>query len=174
MTTATTTTSRTPIVTGVLALALVLVLGIVVLRDGGDAGIGRPVDGVVEVTMRDYHFEPPGYAVPADQPVVLRLINEDTVSHAVSFGRAVTEAEDRPVAFADDLFAGLDPRVTPTNAQVSPGPPYEGFTVLVHGGQTVDVATTLPEDRSGEWQVGCFTGRGCHFNEGLAGTLTVE
>lgn len=153
----------------VLLVALVLVLG-------DDPTVeGRPgPDGVLEVVMEDYRFTPAEFFVPAGEPVSIAFVNRDHVSHHVNFGRGVVEVDGRAAAFEEDLFAGLDVQVHPTGAQVEPGPPYRGFTLLVAGGSTVTVDVTLPPDRVGSWQLGCFTGRGCHFEAGLAASLTVE
>jgi plastocyanin len=166
------TRQRTAALT-VIVVALV-VATVLVVRDAVDA-TGRPDrEGVVEVVMQDYRIEPATLTLPAGEPVRLVFVNQDEVSHHVTFGRDVVEEDRRDVGFAEDLFAGLEPRVSPVGAQVELPPPYRGFTVLVRGGQTVTIDVTLPEDRVGTWQAGCFTARGCYYRAGLAAQIVVE
>jgi plastocyanin len=164
---------RTRIIAAVVLIGLV-VAAAVLLTARRDAP-GRPgADGILEVVMEDYAFSPAELTVTAGEPVTFRFVNRDEVSHHVSFGRDVVEEGGRDVGFAEDLLAGLSPRVSPATAWVELDPPYVGDAILVQGGQTVDVSVTVPVDRVGEWQAGCFTGRGCHFRAGLAATLVVE
>jgi hypothetical protein len=129
---------------------------------------------VVEVTMRDYRFDTPELVLPTGEPVALRFVNDDEVSHHLTFGRQLVEEDQRAVGFEDDLLEGLDVRVTPSGAEVDAPPPTRGTTVLARGGETVTIEMTLPEDRRGTWEVGCFTGRGCHYRAGLGLELVVE
>jgi plastocyanin len=136
---------------------------------------GEPArSGTYEVVMEGYGFEPTELTVPAGQPITLAFENRDEVTHHVSFGRTPTESGGRVVGFGEDLLADLDVRVTPRTALTEPAPPYQGVTVAVTGGQRVTVEVTIPEDRAGTWQLGCFTGRGCHYQAGLAANLYVE
>lgn len=162
-------TSTRLTVTGVV-LVLLAVTAIVV------ALLGRSSlpSADAQVVMEGYRFSPTALDLPVGEPVTLELVNRDEVGHHVSFGREVVEVDRRPAAFAEDLFAGLDPRVTPTNAQVDPRLPDGGLTVLVQGGDTVTIEVTFPEDRAGTWQIGCFTGRGCHYRAGLAAEVTLR
>lgn len=160
---------------GVLALLVVGAVAAIVLLPGLADDVARPDrDGVVEVVMDEYRFEPATVAVPAGEPVTLRFVNDHEFANHISFGHRVVEENRRAVAFAEDLFEGLAPRVVPVGAVVTPEPPYQGFTVLVQGGQTVTIEVVLPEDRVGTWQIGCFTGRGCHYRAGMAAELIVE
>ncbi len=165
--------SRTRLTTVVLLLLALAVLAIVLLARQGGASTSV-VDGVVEVTMEDYAFDATSLTVPVEEPVTFRLVNRDEVSHHLSFGRGLVEEGPRVLAFEDDLFAGLDPRVRPTNAVVDLAPPQDTFTVLVQGGSTVEVDVMFPADRAGAWQIGCFTGRGCHYRAGLEADLTLR
>jgi hypothetical protein len=155
----------------VVAVAIILTFQVV----GGDAGTATPdADGVLEVVMDDYAFEPTEFAIPADEPVTLVFDNRDEVTHHVSIGRTVAEVDGRAIGFAEDLLAGIPVRVTPSSASITPEPPYQGTTVAVPGGQRVEIALTVPASQTGEWQIGCFTGRGCHYRAGLAASLLVE
>jgi plastocyanin len=173
MTTATTPRTRRPwavLVLVGLAGALLLVL----LADGADT-IGRPdVDGILEVELEEYRFVPADLQVPADTPVTLVFTNRDEVTHDVSFGRGVVEEGQRAVGFEEDLLATAVVSVTPRSALTVAQAPYRSLSVAVQGGQTVTVQAEFTAAQRGEWQVGCFTGRGCHLQAGLLGTLTIE
>jgi plastocyanin len=157
--------------TGWVALVVLGVLAFVVADlVGGEPALGRPF----EVVMEGYGFEPTELTVPAGVPITFAFENRDEVTHDVSFGRTLTESGGRVVGFGEDLLADLDVLVTPRTALTAPAPPYQGVTVTVPGGQRVTVEVTIPEDRAGTWQLGCFTGRGCHYQAGLAATLYVE
>ncbi len=131
-------------------------------------------DGVLNVRMERYKFEPDVWHVVAGEPVTFRFENRDEVTHHVSMGRGIVEAENRAVAFEDDLLEGLEVQVRPATAKVDLGPPYDSRVVEVRGGTTVEVSTRFTDEQVGEWHVGCFTGRGCHFRAGLDAVLTIE
>lgn len=101
------------------------------------------------------------------------IVNRDEVSHPLSFGRDLIESDGRPAGYAEGLFAGVDARVTPTSALLPPEGPDASSTVQVRGGETVTIEVTLPDDRAGGWEVGCFLAQGCHYEAGLNATLTV-
>jgi uncharacterized cupredoxin-like copper-binding protein len=164
--------TRTRNVGLLLVAAIVLVLVSLVLAGGAPAGTADD-DGRLEVVLQDYAFETDELSVPAGQPLTIVIVNRDEVSHPLSFGRGLLEEDGRPAGYADGLFAGLDARVTPTAAVLSPEPPDNSSTVQVRGGETVTIEVTLTEDRVGSWEVGCFLGQGCHYEAGLEATLTV-
>jgi plastocyanin len=158
-----------------LLVGAVLLVGLLLVFADTFGGTGATSSGTdVTLVMEDYAFEPSAVTVPAGVPVRFTFDNRDEVSHAVSFGRTVVQEGERVVAFEEDLFDGLTVSVTPATAQVEPEPPYDGFTALVQGGHEVTIEVTIPEARQGEWQIGCFTGLGCHYQAGLAAGLTVD
>lgn len=155
-----------------VALASAVVIVIRGLTAGSSQEVARPdSDGVVSVEMEGYRFRPAVLALPVDRPLAIRLTNHDDVVHEVSFGR--TAEEEDAQGFVEDLFAGLDADVTPRNAQVGPSSAYPNFTLFVRPGATVTVDVTLPRDRVGTWEVGCFTAAGCHYRAGLSATVEV-
>jgi plastocyanin len=155
-----------------LAGTVLLLVAVLVLADlpGG----GTPDRSAWEVVLQEYRFEPGELTIPAGQPVTLTFDNRDAVTHDVSMGRLVEEQHGRAIGFGEDLLEGIPLEVTPRSALRSPRPPYQGTTITVPGGQRVEVELTVPAQRVGEWQLGCFTGRGCHYRAGLAATLHVR
>ncbi|MEX0868357.1 MAG: hypothetical protein WD011_01670 [Nitriliruptoraceae bacterium] len=160
--------------TWALAVAIVVALAaaVVAFWDAPD-GSHDDADGRLEISMRDYRFEMSDWTVTAGEPVMIVLVNQDDVSHPLTFGKDLIIEDGRPADYTNELFAGLSPRVTPAAAVVQPSGTHEGFTVQVPGGETVTIEVTFPIDRVGTWGVGCFLGRGCHFTAGLDGTLRI-
>lgn len=50
---------------------------------------------------------------------------------------------------------------------------HAGFMIELEPGGTATLRFTVPEDKVGEWTIGCFSQDGQHFGEGMKGTLTV-
>lgn len=160
--------------TWVVVVAVVIATLIAVPSLTSTTPPGTAIDGRLEIVMQDYGFEVDEWHLPAGRPLELIVVNRDEVSHPLSFGRAEIEDELlRTVGYAEDLFAGLSPRVAPTTAVVAPTPPDQSFTVQVPGESTDAIEVELPEDRMGTWNTGCFLARGCHYAAGLSATLVV-
>jgi hypothetical protein len=158
-----------------LALALVAIIAVAVfLPRLGDGAASPDGDGQLEIVMEDYRFEPADISLPTATPVQLVFVNRDDTVHHVSFGREVIVDEGDEIGFAEDLLAGTDARIDPSRARVGPSEQFPTLSVQVEPGETATLYVTLPEDRTGEWQMGCFTARGCQFRTGLAGTVEVE
>jgi len=45
---------------------------------------------------------------------------------------------------------------------------------MVPSGEVTTITFTVPEDRVGEWEIGCFQERGQHYDDGMRGTFIVE
>lgn len=63
--------------------------------------------------------------------------------------------------------------MTPTTAEHR-AERVDNVIVTVAPDATVEVTITPTADQVGEWDLGCFSGGGCHYEAGLQGTLTVE
>ena len=159
-----------------LVLVLAVAVGLVALLvDAGEAEPGRPdAEGVVDVTMRDYRFEPDELFLPAETPLTIRIVNEDSNVHRVTFGRSVIVEDGLQFGFEEDLLADLDPVVLPRRAVVG-GMDHEGpLEVSIDPGEVAEIAVTIPGERVGEWEMGCFNACGAHYRAGLAGWVHVE
>jgi hypothetical protein len=165
-----TTRRYVPLVVVVLVALLGLALLVPRLLDGSASPDG---DGRLEIVMEDYRFEPADIALPTGTPLELVFVNRDDTVHHVSFGRDVILDAGDEVGFAEDLLAGTDARIDPSQARVGPSDQFPTLSVQVEPGKTATLYVTLPEDRAGEWQMGCFTARGCQFRTGLSGTIEV-
>ena len=158
-----------------LAIGLVVLLALAVVLPrlaGGATGPGG--DGRLEIVMEDYRFEPADITRSTGTPLELVFVNRDDTVHHVSFGRDVILDAGDEIGFAEDLLAGTNTRVEPSRARVGPSEQFPTLSVGVEPGGTATLYVTLPEDRAGAWQMGCFTARGCQFRTGLAGTIEVD
>lgn len=166
----------TPMKRTMLVLVLAVVVGLVALLIA-DRGVqpGRPdAEGVVELAMRDYQFAPDELFLPAETPLTIRIVNEDGNVHRVTFGRSVIVEDGLQFGFEEDLLADLDPVVLPRRAVVG-GMDYEGpLEISIDPGEAAEIAVTIPEERVGEWEMGCFNACGAHYRAGLAGRVHVE
>ena len=55
------------------------------------------------------------------------------------------------------------------------GMDHAGFMVLIpNGDEDATITFTVTEDMVGEWELGCFTDDGQHYEDGMKGTLVVK
>jgi len=58
--------------------------------------------------------------------------------------------------------------------QMDEGMDHMGFMVMNNvGSGTTVIEFTVPDDRVGEWEMGCFEDDGAHYDDGMRGSLTV-
>jgi uncharacterized cupredoxin-like copper-binding protein len=151
-------------VLSVLAAAALL-LGACTTGAQDDTGTDR-----VEITMSEFAFDPDPVTVPAGREVTLALTNDGDVRHELMAGRDPMPDDDG--GYLQDLFAGVDPTVSPASAvAMDDHDAHAGFMVQVEPGETVEVTFTLPADRSGGWEIGCFEPG--HYEAGMHAQLTV-
>ncbi len=157
-----------------VAVAAVVAL-VLVLAGDREGDPGRPdADGVVEVVMDRYQFEPDELFVTAESPVTLAFSNRGNNVHTVALGRTVVEEDGLQFGFREELLAGLSPTLVPQRARAGPIGPDEPFRFYVEPGETVRLSVTIPAERVGEWEIGCFNACGAHYRAGLAGLVHVE
>lgn len=166
------TLPRTSLVVGLVAVAAILLL---VLSSRGSTSPGHPdADGELDVTLAIRDFEPSHLYLPTGEPLTLRMVNESDVGHVVAFGRETVEEGGHPAAPQVDMLEGVAVTTAPGSALQPPtdDDPYTG--IRVETGEEVTVQFTLPEDRAGEWELGCFTASGCYYEIGFRADVTVE
>ena len=107
-------------------------------------------------------------------------------------GREVAKETGRPAGFGKDFFKGVAIRVSDARgiwrlnegeAKVSGEKKSEmsgmhmgghgGFMIELKAGGTATLTFTVPSDRVGAWEIGCFSEAGDHFVKGMKGTLVV-
>lgn len=157
--------------TGVLLVALAASLFLVF--DGRSDG--RPdSDGVLEVVVEGFAFEPERLTLPAGQPVTLVIENRNGFIHHLTVGRSVVEEGGLAVGFEEDLFAGISAVADPPRSWLPPTATVGTVTLNLPARSVVTYRFTLPEDRVGTWQIGCFVGRGCDARVSPEAEVRVE
>ncbi len=153
-------TNWTRIVALVAAVAAVAVL--VVVLTGPDEARPGP-DGVVSIAIEGTDFIPSRIVLPAGEPITLEFENRNDFIHHLAIGRALEQTE-AGTQFVEDLLAGIDAEADPERAWLPPTEEFDNVTLVLPEETTVTYELTLPEDRAGTWEVGCFVGRGCDAN----------
>jgi uncharacterized cupredoxin-like copper-binding protein len=131
----------------------------------------------VEVTMKDFVYEPSSITVPAGQKVTLQFTNAGSVEHYFVVGDTVASGAD---GFNQNLFAGVP---------IEKNKETEGGEKEDHGeeeehhahefelppGGSGTLTFTLPPEKTGTYTIACFetTGNKSHHEMGMEGTLTV-
>jgi len=158
-------TNWTRIVALVAAVAAVGVVLFVLVGSDDDARPGP--DGVVSVAIEGTEFLPSRIVLPAGEEITLEFDNRNDFIHHLAIGRSLRQTE-AGAEFAEDLLAGVDADAEPTRAWLAPTEEFANVTLVLPESSTVSYELTLPEDRVGTWEVGCFIGRGCdaHLLEG--------
>jgi hypothetical protein len=160
----------------IVAIVAVVVVGAVALAvllfDPGGDRPGR--DGILEITVQDYSLTPAAFTVPAGEAVRLIFVSENEFTQNLTIGRSEIEEGGRPIGFQEDLLADLEVRVDPSSAWIAPTSTFDTVTLSVKPGASVTLDVTLPEDRVGVWQIGCYLGNSCDYRVGPAGEMTVE
>jgi hypothetical protein len=131
-------------------------------------------DGTIEIVVDRYGFEPDQIAVPSDEPVTLRFINNNDFIYHLTIGRDQLETDGVPTGFEQDLFAGTTARAEPARAWRPPTEAFDAVTINLAEQATSTITVTLPKDRVGTWEAGCFVGRGCTAELQDAFTVVVE
>ena len=151
-------TNWTRIVALVAAVAAVGVVLFVVVGPGDEARPGP--DGVVTVAIEGTEFVPSRIVLPAGEQITLEFDNRNDFIHHLAIGRTLEQTE-AGAAFAEDLLAGVNADADPARAWLPPTEDFDHVTLVLPEESTVTYELTLPEDRVGTWEVGCFVGRGC-------------
>jgi uncharacterized cupredoxin-like copper-binding protein len=124
----------------------------------------------IGMTMTEFAFEPSAVTLTTGDDVVVVLTNDGAVPHEFMAGRQPMPDDG---GYMEDFFAGVSPTVTPSEAlTMDAHDAHAGFMVQVEPGQTVQVGFTVPDDRQGEWEIGCFEPG--HYEAGMHATLTAS
>ncbi len=132
----------------------------------------------VEVTMKDFAYEPTDITIPAGQEVTLQFTNTGTVEHYFVVGDTVTTNGD---GFEQNLFRGVsiekNKQTEGHDEEEEHGEEeehHENEFELSPGGSG-SMTFTLPASKAGTYTIACFetTGEQMHYEMGMEGTLTV-
>ena len=156
---------------------------------------------VQEDSEEGMNFSPDTIVLTAGQHVRIMVENHGMKNHEFMMGRNVMYAESgAPNGFEVDFFEGIEDQVQVTLGESS-SLMIDGETVMMGeggeegmdgmemgeeeamhmgwmlespmgSGMTV-IEFTVPEDRVGEWEMGCFEDNGTHYDDGMHGTIMV-
>ena len=139
----------------------------------------RPAD-TIEVTMKDFAYDPDTLTVPAGQKVTLAFTNAGTVEHYFVVGDKIASNKD---GFEQNLFGGVsiekskqtedhDGDEEEEHEEEEGG--HENVFELPPGGSG-SMMFTLPSEKAGTYTIACFetTGDKKHYEMGMKGTLRV-
>lgn len=140
----------------------------------------EPVSYPVE--MSEFVFTPNIIQAKVGQPVVLELINKGALEHEIMIGRDVMMMNNRPEGYQIDMFqmAGVEPQVLIPDEMSGMGhssgaADHSGFmVVLPKSGDRATLTFTPTEDMIGEWEIGCFSQEGVHYDAGMKGKLIIQ
>jgi len=131
----------------------------------------------IEVTMKDFAYQPSSITVPAGKEVTLQFTNTGSVEHYFVVGDTVTSNTD---GFQQNLFSGVsiekskqtEGHEEEEHEEEEGG--HENVFELPPGGSG-SMTFTLPASKAGTYTIACFetTGNEKHYDMGMKGTLTV-
>jgi uncharacterized cupredoxin-like copper-binding protein len=135
----------------------------------------------IEVTMKDFAYEPDTLSVPAGQEVTLAFTNTGAVEHYFVVGDTIASDND---SFEQNLFSGVsiekskqteghDEEDEEEHEEEEGG--HENVFELPPGGSGT-MTFTLPPEEAGTYSIACFetTGNQKHYEMGMEGTLRVR
>ncbi|WP_258096751.1 cupredoxin domain-containing protein [Salinibacter sp. 10B] len=136
----------------------------------------------VEVTMKDFAYQPSSISVPAGKEVTLQFTNTGSVEHYFVVGDTVTSNTD---GFQQNLFSGvsIEKNKQTEGHEEEEEEHGEGEEEEEHHanefelppGGSGSITFTLPSSKTGTYTIACFetTGNEKHYDMGMKGTLTV-
>ncbi len=159
----------------VLILGLGLGMMVGACAPGGASAIS------VTITMEEYRFNPSSVQVQAGREIRLTLVNRGQETHELMIGRDLITHEGRPAGFAQDFFEGISVRAERGGKPIDIHELMEeeeeehGFMVALEPGEEpVTLIFTIPTDKVGEWEMGCFENEGAHWELGMQGKWIVR
>ncbi len=130
-----------------------------------------PGAGAIQVKMGEFYFKPETIQLKAGQQVRIELVNEGKVEHEFMVGREVEMHEGKAETFEKDFFEGIEIAHTVEEGKLMKEPGH-GTEVELESGGKATLTFTVPADRKGEWEIGCFVPG--HYEAGMKGKLVVE
>lgn len=162
--------------TSLLVAALVGIAVLLIVLVPEPTRAGHPdAEGRLDVELVIRDFEPNQLVLPAGEPLTLTFVNHSDVGHVVAFGRGTVATESgHPAAPEADMLEGVSVEAEPFDALVAPTDEHPWTAFEIEQDETVTLRFTIPDDRVGEWELGCFTARGCYYEGGFRADVTVE
>jgi plastocyanin len=159
--------------------AFVLILA--ACSGGQSESSSKPEPVKYTVAMTEFAFQPAELQAKVGQEVTIELVNSGTLEHEFMVGRDVKMTNNRPDGYEHDMFANTDAEPVVMGGQESGmdmgghGSEHTGFMVIVPDeSEKATVTFTATEDMVGEWEIGCFSQDGVHYDAGMKGKLVVS
>ena len=161
---------------GLLMAACVLLLAACA---GGQPATGsQPEPVTYRVEMTEFAFEPADLQAKVGQEVTIELVNSGALEHEFMAGRGVKKTNNRPDGYEQDMFAAAEaqPVVVGGSTDMNGhGSEHSGFMVIVpEGSEEAKLTFTATEEMVGEWEIGCFSQDGVHYDAGMKGKFVVS
>ncbi len=120
----------------------------------------------IEIVMGDMYFKEAGdergqpIHMEAGELNLLRVVNEGNIEHELHIGR---NAKPESGLYQENLFG---PKLSGEHSA-------HGFLgVVLEPGESADLHVWIPENRTGEWEAGCFIPG--HYSGGMRAPVSVE
>jgi uncharacterized cupredoxin-like copper-binding protein len=135
------------------------------------------------IEMSEYSFSPDTIEAKVGQQVTLVLSNKGVLEHELMIGREMMVMDNRPNGFRTDMFAmaHVEPQVTIMQGgmdemgEADHGANHSGFMVtLPKSNDQASLTFTVTDDMLGEWEIGCFSQEGVHYDAGMKGKFVIS
>lgn len=118
--------------------------------------------------MTDYRFEPHSLSLHSGRSQRIVLVNRGTQPHELMIGRGAHSGGGHH-GFMENFFEGLQISVESGGVTLEA---RDLTHVVLQPGASVTLTLTVPPNRKGQWELGCFVPG--HYELGMKGTLTVR
>ena len=157
----------------VYVVGLLAALVVILAACGGEAQQAVSFD----IEMKEYTFTPERLNLKVGQEVTLNLSNSGQLQHEIMFGREMTNADNRPAGYMEDMFeaGGVEPEVTQVGEpeHENEHEMHSGFMAALPPGGTATMKFTVTDGMLGDWEMGCFEQDGVHYDAGMIGSVSV-
>ena len=131
-----------------------------------------------DVELSEFAFSPSTLQAKVGQEVTLNLVNTGGVEHELMIGREVNLVDNRPNGFHSDLFevGNVDPEINGGTFRQGGGEGHAhgGTMVVVQPGEQATIRFRVTRAMLGEWELGCFSQQGTHYDARMAGEFVVS
>jgi uncharacterized cupredoxin-like copper-binding protein len=133
----------------------------------------------IEVTMKDFAYQPSSITVPTGQAVTLQFTNTGSVEHYFVVGDTVASNTD---GFQQNLFSGVSIEKSKQTGgheeeeeAHDEGEEHHANEFELPPRGSGSMTFTLPPEKAGTYTIACFetTGSETHYEMGMEGTLKV-
>ena len=156
---------------GQLVKKLLLLLGLGALSGALIACGGEtPASArTIQVGLSEFKFDPPELRLKAGETIKLVVRNTGALEHEFMIGRNLSQ-HGGAMAYGHDFMRGMRMDTHITGGTF--GTEEHGEMMRISPGGTGQITMTVPVDRKGEWEMGCFLPG--HYEAGMKGPVIVD